>query len=204
MLNHISIQSSARINRVLGGLAALLLAASCMSAEPGADSPEAVLAAAQKAAADRDGAALIRLVAPSQHVLLAAETDMAAEYIGAPSEGDEAAKLTAALAKLRDQYGVKGEDDLPPLEIDSDITQEELDALMEARAEMTYENVDVAGYAGELMSLVMSMPAMDGRTPVPAGEIEDVRVDGDRASARIEGREIALLREGGRWYLAGL
>lgn len=203
MLKRISIKSPASMNRVLGGLAALLLAASCVSAESGADSPEALLAAAQKAAADRDGAALVRLVAPSQLLSLAAETDMAADFIGAFSEDDEAAALTAALVKLRDEYGVNEDVDLPPLEVDPDTTPEEVEARMAARAKMTYADVDLVGYVGELTALLMSMPAMEGQSPIPAGDIGDVRVDGDRVSALVGAQEIELLREDGRWYLAG-
>jgi hypothetical protein len=185
----------------------LLLGSGCAlaePAEPGADSPQALLAAARQAGADRDAAAMVRLVAPSQLPLLALDTDLAAEMMSELAEEDDAASLATELARLRDEYGVRpsADGDAPELQVDSDTAQEQIDAHLASRAAALYEDVDLVGYVGAVSALLVSTPSMAGQPLFPPGEIGDVQVDGDRATVRVGEQEIDLVREEGRWYLA--
>lgn len=182
------------------------LAAGVTLAQGGAESPEALLTAAQEAAAHSDGTALTRLIAPSQLHLLALETDMAADMMSELSEDEETRTILGGLAKLRSDYGVRpdADGDQPPLEIGPDTPQEEIDAHVDARARRRYENVDLVGYVSEVTALLLSTPKLAGQPLFPPGEITDIQKDGDGATARVGEQEIELMREEGRWYLARL
>lgn len=187
-------------------LASLAAGAALAQGQGGADSPQALLTAAQQAGAERDGTALVRLVAPSQLHLLAFETDMAADVMSELSEDEETRTILGGLAKLRSDYDVRpdADDDQPPLEVGPDTPQEEIDAHVDARARRRYENVDLVGYVSEVTALLLSTPKLAGQPLFPPGEITDIQEDGDGATARVGEQKIELMREEGRWYLARL
>lgn len=196
-----------RARRLRGATLAVLasLAAGAALAQGGAESPEALLTAAQEAAADSDGTALTRLIAPSQLHLLAFQTDMAVDTMSELAEDEETRKtLAEGLAKLRREYGVRFDavEDQPALEVGSDTPQEEIDAHVDTRARKIFEDVDLVGYVTEVSALLMSTPQMAGQPLFPPGEVAGIQVEDDHATARVGEQEIEMVREAGRWYIA--
>jgi hypothetical protein len=176
--------------------------ASPASGQDGAESPQAVLAAAQAAAAAKDAKAIVRLVAPSERVMLAFSTDMGVDMMSEMWEGDTAKKLRSGYVELKKKYQVPEPPEGETLELGPDTSQEEIDAHIRKRAEAMYAKVDVVGYTAELMGLLLAMPEMADRPLVPPGSPADLKVEGDRATATIDGQPLQFLREGGRWYLS--
>lgn len=182
-----------------GGLLLLTLP---LAAQEGAESPEALLAAAQKAATAKDAKTIVRLVAPSERVMLAFTTDMGVEMMTEMWKGDSAKNLGASYAELKTKYKVSGPPEGDTLELGPDTSQEEIDAHIRKRAEKMYAGVDIVGYVGELMGLVMAMPEMADRPLVPAGALSDVKIEGDRATGKVGDQTLQFVREGGRWFLS--
>jgi nucleotide-binding universal stress UspA family protein len=170
----------------------------------GAESPEALVAAIQKAAADQDIPAFIQLVAPSQLQKLAFQTDFGADMIADSSEDASKKPLEEKIAKLREKYGVSLDKAAgqPKLQVDSNTPQEAIDQHLRERIHLIYDGVDVAGYTGELTALVMTAPEMAGRSILPQGTPGDIERDGDAAKVKIGDTEVRMVREDGRWYVS--
>ncbi len=183
---------------------ALVLAVPASALAQGAESPEAVVAAIQKASADHDVPAFVQLVAPSQLQMLAFQTDLAADMIADSAQDPSKKGLEEGVAKLRKKYDVSLEKaaSQPKLEVDSDTPQEAIDKHLQERMHLIYDGVDVAGYTGELTALLMTAPEMAGRSIVPDGTPGEIEVDGDQAKVKIGDTEVRLVREDGRWYVA--
>ncbi|MGA7617620.1 MAG: hypothetical protein WBX15_20835 [Thermoanaerobaculia bacterium] len=180
----------------------MLLSATVALAQKGADSPEALLAAMQKAAENRDIDSLVRMVAPSEMPLLALQTDIGADMVADPSGDEHVKTLAKKIEKLRKKYGVVNKPDPHPMVVDSSTTQAELDAHMRKRAQDLYGNIDVTGYVAELTSLILSLPQLANQPFMPLGKAGKIQVDGDHASVKVGDEEVKMLRENGRWYLA--
>lgn len=194
--------------RCRGALAAALLALlvpGSLLAQGGAETPEALLAAAQEAAAARDTAALVALTAPSQLHMLAFGTDMAADMMSEMGEDEASQALGPQVAAVRERYGVDVEADAGPgLEIGPETTQEEIDAHMDQRARRRYEGIDLQGYVGEVTALLLALPQMADKPLFPPGEVGEPQIDGDAATVHVGEQDIQLVREDGRWYLGQL
>ncbi|MCK5146469.1 hypothetical protein KAR48_06910, partial [bacterium] len=157
---------------------------SAMAAVTGAENtPEAVFKAAQQAGAKRDFKVLVQLVAPSQHVLLAFGTDMAVGMFVEFREGPKAEVLKKQYEKIQKSHNVKSveDDDGEKLQIDSQTSQEVIDAHMLKRAKRLYDNVDVLSYVPALMGIVTPLPEMAEQEFFPQDELINLKVDGDRA-----------------------
>jgi hypothetical protein len=179
----------------------LLLTLPPLLAQDGAETPEALVAAAQKAATAKDARAIVRLVAPSERAMLAFVTDMGVELMSEMWKGESASKLKASYGELKKKYKVSDLPEGDTLELGPDTSQEEIDAHVRERAEKMYASTDVVAYVGDLMGLVMAMPEMADRHVVPPGALSDVKIEGDRATGKIGDRTLEFQREGGRWYL---
>jgi hypothetical protein len=117
-------------------------------------------------------------------------------------KGESAQNLKAKYADAKKKYKVPEPPEGDMLELGPDTTQEEIEAHIRKRAEAMYTGVDTAGYAAELLALMMAMPEMADRPIVPEGALADLKVDGDRATAKVGEQELAFVREGDRWYLS--
>ncbi|KAA3658965.1 MAG: hypothetical protein DWQ10_10020, partial [Calditrichaeota bacterium] len=84
-----------------------------------------------------------------------------------------------------------------------DTPQEVIDAHMRKRAENKFGHVDALKFVPEVMGLVANMPEMEGQTFIPQEKLTDLKVDGNRATGKVEGGSISFIKEGGRWYLSG-
>lgn len=179
---------------ILAGV--LLIVGACAQAkQAGEDTPQAVLAAAHQAAADHDAVAIMRLVAPSQIPMMAFEADMAADFlVGFSAMGEDAdpaatAKLTQGVTELREKYNFYPK-------MDGAV------ASPEQHAREYCKDVDCSGYVEELGQLLFAHMPPDEKPLFPPGEVGEITQDGDRASTMVGTREVVLVREEGRWYLA--
>ena len=62
--------------------------------------------------------------------------------------------------------------------------------------ELQFQQLKVAIHEKLVDSLDLSMLAH-----VPQEQLADLKIDGDKASAKAGDRELAFVKEGGRWYL---
>ena len=92
------------------------------------NSPQAVFKAAQKASAQKDFSALAKLVAPSEHAIMAFGTDFGVGMIVEFYEGEKAAALKKKYQKIQKKYKVKDNDDGEKLKITQDTPKEVIDA----------------------------------------------------------------------------
>lgn len=169
----------------------------------GGDSPQAVFKAAQKAGANKDFAALAILIAPSELPMWAFGTDMGVGMFVEFYEGEKAAALKKEYQKIQNKYGIKteNEDESEKLHVTEDTPQEVIDAHIRKRAQKLYGDVDVGNYVPELMGIIVNMPEMAEQSFFPQDKLSDLKIDGERATAKAGEKDIIFLREGGRWYL---
>ena len=166
------------------------------------DSPEAAFEGVRKAVKAGDYEAIVDLVAPSERVLMAFSLDMGVDMAVSFWEGDEAKAAQETYAALKKKHKVKSADDGPELAIDSNTSQEEIDAHMMRRAEAMFDGVDLKAYISGLLGFFLKSPMMEGQELFPSVDLTDLQIDGDRASAQAGDAKIDFLREDGRWYLA--
>ena len=169
----------------------------------GGDSPQAVFKAAQEAGAKKDFGTLAKLVAPSEHAMLAFGTDMAVGMFVEFYEGEKAVELNKKYQEIQKKYGIKteDEDDSEKLHITQDTPQEVIDAHIRKRAEKLYGNVDVVKYVPALMGLIINMPEMAEQSFFPQEKLSDLKIDGDKATGKAGEKSITFIREDDRWYL---
>jgi hypothetical protein len=203
MVKKLSMVWMARRTAMLATCATLVAAsAQPLLAQDGGDSPAAVYAAAQKAAAQKDVSGIVRLVAPSERAMLAFSTDMGVSMVAEMWKGESAEKVKTRYAELRKKYKVPDDVEGEELQVGPDTPQAEIDVHIQKRAEKMFAGVDVVGYVGEIMALVLEMPEMAGRPLMPPEELADLKVEGDKARAKAGEREMSFVKEGGRWYLS--
>jgi hypothetical protein len=169
----------------------------------GGDSPQAVFKAAQAAGAKRDFSTLAKLVAPSEHPMLAFGTDMAVGMFVDFYEGEKAAELKKKYQEIQKKYKMitESEDEGEKLQITQETPQEVIDAHMRKRAKKLYGHVDVEKFVPDLMGIVIHMPEMAEQSFFPQEELSDLKIDGDVATGMAGEKKIKFIREDGRWYL---
>jgi len=169
----------------------------------GDDSPQAVFKAAQKAGAKKDFNALVKLVAPSEHSMVAFGTDMGVGMFIEFYEGEKVEALKKKYQNIQSKYKIKTEDESEDgkLKITQDTPQEVIDAHMRKRAKKKFGHVDAAKYVPDLMGLVINMPEMAEQTFFPQEDLSDLKIEGDVATGKAGEKSIKFIREDGRWYL---
>lgn len=166
------------------------------------DALQLLVGQARTATIDSDFAGLAKLVAPSERALAAQAVDLLAGMVAGFS--DESEKLMAEYREVLKKYELEhlaesSEDDHEGLSPDS--TPEEFRAHQRKLAEKTFAEVDTVAFAGDMMAFVIAAVGGPGEPIFPEGAITDVAIEGDNATATLEGEEIAFLREDGTWYL---
>ena len=116
--------------------------------------------------------------------------------------GKQMQTLQPEIEKLKKKYKVPEPPDGEELQIGPDTPQSEIDAHVQKRAEAMYAGVDVVGYVGEVMGLLLEMPEMADRPLMPQETLTGLEVKGDKATAKAGDRELSFVKEGGRWYLS--
>ena len=169
----------------------------------GGDSPQAVFKAAQAAGAKKDFATLAKLVAPTEHAMLAFGTDMAVGMFVEFYEGEKVEEMKKKYQEIQNKYKIKteSEDEGEKLQITQETPQEVIDEHMRKRANKLYGHVDAAKYVPDLMGIVIVMPEMAEQSFFPQEKLSDLKIDGDSAMGKAGEKSISFIREGGRWYL---
>ena len=167
------------------------------------DSPQTVFKAAQAAGIKKDFGALAKLVAPSEHAMLAFGTDMAVGMFVEFYEGEKADELGKKYQEIQSKYKIKSGDEAEEekLQITQDTPQEVIDAHIRKRAKKLYGHVDVVKYAPDLMSIIVNMPEMAEQSFFPQEKLTDLKIDGDHATGKAGEKSISFIREDGHWYL---
>lgn len=194
----------------------------------GAESPEALIERVRSAGESDDLGAVAALIAPEDRAMLSmtmilmlgmvmAFSQMGgamaegmvegmAEGLGAEVDEEQRAAMTAEQAEA--MAGVKKlesdfEETLKRYGV-QDILESESDDPMELMAD-----VDQVGLIRDLMALMEDLPggdatAEDAPNPVdlPTGELSDLVIDGDTATASIAGEPVDFVRADGRWFLS--
>jgi len=169
----------------------------------GSDSPLKVFKAAQAAGAKKDFSTLAKLVAPSEHSMLAFGTDMAVGMFAEFYEGEKADEMKKKYQEIQSKYKIITENEAEDekLQITQETPQEVIDAHIRKRAKKKYGHVDAAKYVPDLMDIIINMPEMAEQSFFPQEDLSDLRIDGDVATGKAAERNISFIREGGRWYL---
>jgi len=166
----------------------------------GGDSPLAVFKIAQVAGAKKDFSTLVKLVAPTEHPMMAFGTAMGLGMFVEFYEGENAAELKKKFQEIEKKYAIK-EDDGKKLKITQDTPQEVIDEHMRKRAEKQYGHVDASKYVPDVMGIVLNLPEMADQTFIPQEKLTDLKINENRATGKAGKKKISFIREGGRWYL---
>jgi hypothetical protein len=169
----------------------------------GGDSPEDVFERAKLAAKNDDSRAFFRLIPPDTRLqigfFMVTGTRMALNMKAQMEGGDasfEVARLDALLAK----HGVRA---LPDNAAPVDLNDPE--ALTRA-AKYSLEGVDVYDLIEDLQAFMGRLGFQGATSSVkPTGNINggltNLKIEGDRATATVDGKEGSFVKVNGRWYL---
>lgn len=103
----------------------------------------------------------------------------------------EVGQLLEAYNAMVSKYG------LPPLEEGEEPPDEDVDEV--------FRDIDHAAFVADVIGFLESMPGEDKpptETPTPfaAGVMTDLAIDGDAATAKVDGQEVKFIRIDDRWY----
>jgi len=118
-------------------------------------------------------------------------------------EGPKAEELKKKYQQVQDKFKIKEETEDDKLAITQDTPQEVIDAHVRKRAEKKYGHVDMVKFIPELMAIILDMPEMTEQAFFPQGELTDLKIEADHATAKAGEESISFVREDGRWYLTG-
>ena len=188
--------------------AALLLCVPLTASEPGGASPEEVYDRFAAAAEDKNWEEMAACVTPETLVEMnASMVAMGGMIVAFAAMGDEMGEEMAE--------GMEAAEPSEP-EVDPQELQAQFEAVLAKHGidEESMEAMDAAGdtdmpeafsspaFFGDLMGFIDSLPGDDegGFGPSP-GELENLVIDGDRATATVDGNEGGFVRIDGRWYV---
>jgi hypothetical protein len=169
----------------------------------GGDSPEDVFERAKLAAETNDGHAFFRLLPPETRLqigfFMVTGTRMALG-MKARMEGGDASEHERELDALLKSHGVKT---LPENTPQIDLNDSEAVA---AAARYTLEGVDVFLLLEDLQSFMSRLGFSGGSTKMtPTARIEggltNLKIEGDHATATVDGKEGHFQKVNGRWYI---
>ncbi|HEX2254242.1 MAG TPA: hypothetical protein VHQ65_13305 [Thermoanaerobaculia bacterium] len=197
--------------------------------ETGADSPQALVARLQKAAEAEDFSEIAACMAPEDRAMMSMMLMMASGMMVAFAGmgGEMAGGMAEAFAdeaSAEDKAALEAQKAAAAAEVaalqakyEAILTRYGVDELMEEDSEPPAEpgpaaaakllaGVDQVGLIAELMKFMReAFPEEAGEEEpmdVPMGELADLRIDGDHASATIGGEPAHFVRIDGRWYAA--
>jgi hypothetical protein len=196
-----SVRSALSVLAVLA-LSALVTSPAHATDVDGGETPEDVFSRAKAAADQNDTRAFFRLISPDVRAVMGfvmvagarmAITMKASMEGGDPSEG--AVELEAILKK----HEVKR----PPFGAPVDLDDEES---VLAAARYMFAGVDVGALVRDLQALMAGLGFEGGGSDVAAsgnvdGDLRDLRIEGDRATAWVGDEKGKFVRVNGRWYL---
>ncbi|MEO8196659.1 MAG: hypothetical protein ABI689_08050 [Thermoanaerobaculia bacterium] len=198
---------------------------------PGAETPEALVERMKAGAAKEDFAEIAACLTPKNRTemamamymgatMMVAFADMGAEMGGSMAEGmagmagepsaadkkkveeqkakakEEVGKLKAAYNNLVTKYGLpampkEGEAEKPQP------TQEEVAKL--------FANIDQGAFLNDTMAVMKAMPGdhkdESGPVKIPAGGLENLKIEGDKATGTVGTDPFSFVKIDGRWYV---
>jgi hypothetical protein len=182
-----------------------LVLAGPLAAEDGAASVEELV---EKCKGIEDMASLVPLVHPDDRPMLGfgmlmmgtmAPMMALPDVISGDNEAEAGARadeLIAEFEALESKHGLRQPpDDLPSAETAEGMTE---------RARYIFEGVDVAAFVGDVeawLEASLGEEAMQGGFKRDFDAIENLRVEGDSATATVDGEPIEFERVDGRWYV---
>lgn len=167
----------------------------------GGDSPQDVFRRAKVAAEKNDMRAFFHLVSPDARAQMGFTMVMGAKMgiaLKANMEGGDGAAASKELDSLLEKHGVKElPEDAPALDLNDD------EAVRAAAREM-FDGVDVIPLVEDLQALMVKLGFQGGTmkiTRIAEGELTDLEMEGDRATATVGGKPGTFVKVNGRWYL---
>jgi|JI10StandDraft_1071094.scaffolds.fasta_scaffold634841_1 hypothetical protein len=201
---------------------------------PGAETPEALVERMKAGAIKEDFAEIAACLTPKNRTemamamymgatMMVAFADMGVEMGGAMAEGlsgmageasaeakqkaeeqkakakEEVGKLKTAYNSLVTKYGLpampkEGEPEKP------EPTQEEIEKL--------FANIDQGAFLNDALAVMKAMPGEhkdeSGPVKVPEGGLENLKIEGDRATGTVGSDPFTFVRIDGRWYVEDL
>lgn len=212
------------------GAMLLLTVAPAFAEAPGADSPEALLERMKRASENEDLPEMMACLSPKARgqmasmmylmaTMVVAFAQMGVEMGSGMAEGlagdatDEQKaeveaqkqKALAEAAALRESYNAMvSKYGLPVLPEEGEAEMPEQDA------ETLFENIDHAAFMADVFAFLESMPGKEeseaegeeSKSPMDIGEgvMTDLAIDGDAATAKIDGEDVRFVRIDGRWF----
>ncbi len=187
--------------------AVLLLCAPVVASEPGGATPEEVYERFAAATTDKNWEEMASCVSPEALVEMnASMVAMGGMIVAFAAMGEEMGEEMAE--------GMEAEPAEP--EVDPEELQAQFEAVLAKHGidDQTMEALEAAGdtempeafsspaFFGDLMAFIDSLPGDDegGFDPAP-GELENLVIDGDRATASVDGNKGGFVRIDGRWYV---
>lgn len=201
---------------------------------PGAESPEALVERMKAGAAKEDFAEIAACLTPKNRTemamamymgatMMVAFADMGVEMGGAMADGmagmagepsaedkkkaeeqkakakEEVGKLKTAYNALVTKYGLpampkEGEPEKP------EPTQEEIEKL--------FANLDQGAFLNDALAVMKAMPGEhkdeSGPVQIPEGGLENLKIEGDRATGTVGADPFTFVKIDGRWYVEDL
>lgn len=189
---------------------ALLVASTPLAAaEPGGATPEEVFDRFAAATADKNWEEMAACISPEALAEMnASMVVMGGMIVAFAAMGEEMGEEMAE--------GMGAEESAAP-EVDAAALQAQFEALLANHGidESTMDALEAEGddtempeafhspaFFADIMGFIDSLPGDDseGMTP-PEGKLEDLVIDGDTATASVDGNEGGFVRVGGRWYV---
>ena len=120
---------------------------------------------------------------------------------------EQTAKMKEELGKMSESYNsIMARHGLPtlPKEGEPEPAEPSKEAL-----DKTFASIDHGAFITDVMGLLESMPgeksgsAEEGPFELPQGALENLKIEGDKASGSIGGDPVTFVKIDGRWYLEG-
>jgi hypothetical protein len=205
--------------------------ASASKAEPGAETPEALVARMKAAAAKEDFGEIAACMTPKNRTEMAMAMYMGATMMvafaqmgvemgsgmaegmaGMAGEPTAEAKQQAADAKAKAMKEIEGlqksydalvaKYGLPAMPKEGEPekpqpTQEEVEAL--------FAKIDTGAFLNDALAVMKAVPGEHGSdsgpVQIPEGGLENLKIDGDKATGTVGGEAFSFVKLDGRWYI---
>ena len=197
---------------LIGTVTVVLVTLTCFasglaSTELGGSSPEEVFNRMRTAASEADYESMAGCISPEGRAGISVMMFLAAGMSAAFSQmGEEMAAEMAEAADAEPPQNAQGEDLTAKLEAllaRHGLDQAALEAAGPASGELP-EQVESPEFFADIMTFVDEIPGEDGAAEqfqIPEGELTDVTIEGNQATAKLGDTPIEFVRIDGRWYL---
>ncbi|MBP7589486.1 MAG: hypothetical protein KBA72_16130 [Thermoanaerobaculia bacterium] len=201
---------------------------------PGAETPEALVERMKAGAAKEDFAEIAACLTPKNRTemamamymgatMMVAFADMGAEMGGAMAEGmagmagepsaedkkkmeEQKAKAKADIAGLKTAYNnLVTKYGLPAMPKEGEPEKPEP---TQAEVEKLFASIDQGAFLNDALAVMKAMPGEhkdeSGPVKIPEGGLENLKIEGDKATGTVGGDAFAFVKIDGRWYVEDL